>query len=604
MSRIGLVVVHGIGEPAAGDALADLSDSLEQAGLASFAPEQRQRRFVDSYQSSGGRLSFFPAPLKHGTTAQGEAIVAAEVYWGSASQLAPGRLGVLQGVVSLLLNVPALVVGADERKGGLSGVVHALCWATSMLMSGPAFALNALLILTFAVHVAVFYLTGGSGPAAGWVIPVVATGVTVGLSYLKWPLFPETCWSFRLVGPLVLVALAVTGALATRTFARATAITLEFIVGWVVVMLLASIVAFAIGAALRRLERPSTTALLAVNLQFGFWVLLVPLTWQVLLELIPDEAHQSLLQTLELGAADSMYASVKQLFRRLALSDGLQWLMFAAVTLVLAVVVAWRWVRERMEVRRGGSQPAPRLIVHPAVAIGLVGATGLGATIMALVNLAGEDAPPWVRNLIGWFPSDMPLAAATIVLVPLLAKQIRLALDLGHDVILYIHHGYEHGRKVLTRHRVGDAPKMGPVRWRFNRVVNHLVTDARVDRLVIVAHSQGTVIVLDELTQSWGPGELPPISLVTCGSPISHLYGHYFPNVYPPWGDMQWDVFFQRLTRWANFYRLGDYVGTTVVPPGTGRGEFRQAAIGAGAHTGYFQDPRFIAALTEWRLFE
>ena len=67
---------------------------------------------------------------------------------------------------------------------------------------------------------------------------------------------------------------------------------------------------------------------------------------------------------------------------------------------------------------------------------------------------------------------------------------------------------------------------------------------------------------------------------------------------------MQWDGFFQRLKRWANFYRLGDYVGTTVTPPGTGRCEFRQAAIGTGAHTGYFQDPRFIAALKEWRLFE
>jgi hypothetical protein len=196
----------------------------------------------------------------------------------------------------------------------------------------------------------------------------------------------------------------------------------------------------------------------------------------------------------------------------------------------------------------------------------------------------------------------MPLAAAVIVLVPLLAKQIRLALDLGHDVILYIHHGHAHGRRVLSRHR--EAPRMGPVRSRFNQVVNHLVNDARVDRLVIVTHSQGTVIALDELTYSWGPGELPPISLVTCGSPISHLYGHYFPNVYPPWSEMQWDVLFQRLQRWANFYRLGDYVGTMIVPPGSGRCEFRQAAIGAGAHTGYFQDPRFIAALKEWRVFE
>jgi len=306
MSTIGLVVVHGIGEPTPGDALNDLTDSLQQEGLATFASDERQRRFVDSYQSSGGRTNFFPAPLKHGTTAQGDRIIAAEVYWGSASQLAPGRLGVLQGVLSLMLNVPALVVGADERKGGLSGAVHALCWATSMLMSGPAFALNTMLLLTFAVHVSVFLVIGGPGPGLGWLVPVVATAAMIGLSFLKWPLFPETCWSFRLVGPLILVPLAVAGTLAARSFARATALALEYIVAWVVFLLLAAIVAYLIGTAFRRLARPSTTALLAVTLQFGFWVLLVPLAWQALLELIPDEAQQSLMQALQLQVTDSM----------------------------------------------------------------------------------------------------------------------------------------------------------------------------------------------------------------------------------------------------------------------------------------------------------
>lgn len=602
MSTIGLVVVHGIGEPTAGDALADLTDSLEHEGIATFASEQEQRRFVDSYQSSPGRTIFFPAPIRHGTTAQGEPVLAAEVYWGSASQLAPGRLGVLQGVVSLLLNVPALVVGADERKEGLSAIVHALCWATSMLMSGPAFALNTLLLLTFAVHVGAFYVVGEPGPAIAWLVPVAAAVVMVGVSFLRWPLFPETCWSFRLIGPLILVPLAIAGTLATRTFARATAMTLEYVVAWVLFLLLASILAYGLGTAFRRLARPSTTALLSVNLQFGFWVILVPLTWQVILEVMPDTAQQSLLRVLALESTGSMYSSIKRLFSRVALSDGLQWLMFAAVALVLGVIVASRWLREKLEARTGGSRPAPRLIVHPVLAVALVAATGLGATIMTLIHVSGENAPLWVRTIIDWLPREMPLAAAVIVLVPLLAKQIRLALDLGHDVILYIHHGHERGRRVLSRHR--EAPRMGPVRWRFNQVVNHLVNHASVDRLVIVAHSQGTVIALDELAYSWGPGELPPISLVTCGSPISHLYGHYFPNVYPPWSEMQWDAFFQRLQRWANFYRLGDYVGTTIVPPGSGRCEFREAAIGAGAHTGYFQDPRFIAAVKEWNLFE
>jgi hypothetical protein len=50
MSTIGLVVVHRIGEPAAGDALADLTDSLELEGIATLASEQE----VGEFLSSGG----------------------------------------------------------------------------------------------------------------------------------------------------------------------------------------------------------------------------------------------------------------------------------------------------------------------------------------------------------------------------------------------------------------------------------------------------------------------------------------------------------------------------------------------------------------------
>jgi hypothetical protein len=132
--------------------------------------------------------------------------------------------------------------------------------------------------------------------------------------------------------------------------------------------------------------------------------------------------------------------------------------------------------------------------------------------------------------------------------------------------------------------------------------VDYLVNDLHVERLVVVAHSQGSVIALDELTHGWKGGGLPEgVSFVTAGSPISHLYGHYFPNIYSDWDEPKWSAFFQRVGRWANFYRYGDYVGTKVKPPT--KCEFHETSLGAGAHTGYFSDPRFIKALRTWDLF-
>src|SRR5687767_1796861 len=120
---IGLIIVHGIGEPNPGDALADFTDSLAQARLASFDEVQRLHRLKDEAQSNPAtRTEFFPAHVRRGATADGVPIVAAEVYWGSASQLAPGRLGVLHGIVSVMLNTPALIVGSDEKRRGTAGV--------------------------------------------------------------------------------------------------------------------------------------------------------------------------------------------------------------------------------------------------------------------------------------------------------------------------------------------------------------------------------------------------------------------------------------------------------------------------------------------------
>src|SRR5512138_3850390 len=97
---IGLVVVHGIGDPAPGEVLRDVTDALLDAKLATFDSVVRDLRFGDDVRSTARRRVFFPAYFRTGRTLprhSGDSkteIVAAEVFWGSASQLAPGQWGV------------------------------------------------------------------------------------------------------------------------------------------------------------------------------------------------------------------------------------------------------------------------------------------------------------------------------------------------------------------------------------------------------------------------------------------------------------------------------------------------------------------------------
>jgi hypothetical protein len=164
------------------------------------------------------------------------------------------------------------------------------------------------------------------------------------------------------------------------------------------------------------------------------------------------------------------------------------------------------------------------------------------------------------------------------------------------------------------------------------------------DGLVIVAHSQGTVISADLLrflqTESDPTlaklGTALPIELLTLGSPLKQLYGFAFPNRYhwlvdQPSPRVHWqlpntpiptgavsqsqsppplspDPATLGVRGWVNAYRSGDYVGrvlwgdpnnsqswypaqqSTMIqdPAGKVYGDRREFCIGAGAHTHYW----------------
>ncbi len=177
-----------------------------------------------------------------------------------------------------------------------------------------------------------------------------------------------------------------------------------------------------------------------------------------------------------------------------------------------------------------------------------------------------------------------------------------------------------------------DPPNRRPPRARiYSRYASLLryLRDASYARIVIVAHSQGTVISADLLRYLHVKERLQeitgalPIALVTVGSPLRDLYAERFPLLYR-WmgsrnagfanaGPAAADI---GVTEWINACRSGDYVGrfiwtpvgepknfgvATLGPDGRvtaqradGRTEF---CLGAGAHTHYFSDDAVALAI-------
>jgi hypothetical protein len=177
-----------------------------------------------------------------------------------------------------------------------------------------------------------------------------------------------------------------------------------------------------------------------------------------------------------------------------------------------------------------------------------------------------------------------------------------------------------------------DPPNRKPPRARiYSRYASLLayLRESGYARIVIVAHSQGTVISADLLRYLHVQGRLQavvgalPVSLFTLGSPLRDLYAERFPLLYKWMGSRE--AGFEDaapaaadlgVTEWVNACRSGDYVGRFIWTPEKGRGRFGVATVGpdgrvdaqragdrtefclgAGGHTHYFSNDAVALAV-------
>jgi hypothetical protein len=155
------------------------------------------------------------------------------------------------------------------------------------------------------------------------------------------------------------------------------------------------------------------------------------------------------------------------------------------------------------------------------------------------------------------------------------AEWVRLAVIAFVTFFLFYSHAITDGIKlVLDVVNHFTQPNKGyPVRARiekrFDEIIDHLLAPGDKPHLVIVAHSQGTVITLDALMRhKWVDQILEraaSLTLLTFGSPVSHVYQYYFPRLYPDLSETNLpEIANNPRVRWVNAYRIDDYVGTYI----------------------------------------
>ena len=159
----------------------------------------------------------------------------------------------------------------------------------------------------------------------------------------------------------------------------------------------------------------------------------------------------------------------------------------------------------------------------------------------------------------------------------------------------------------------------GRIHSRMKVLMDTLLRDEAPHHVVIVAHSQGTVIAMEVIAQHGADWlrRMPvgaTLKLVTMGSPYSHLYHSYFPSAFP---DVAARPALARraagqslddgkcLSEWVNIFRIDDFVGTHIATgPGGGTQDDgadwpEEVAVKPNGHSNYWTDTAVFPRLRQ-----
>jgi hypothetical protein len=269
-----------------------------------------------------------------------------------------------------------------------------------------------------------------------------------------------------------------------------------------------------------------------------------------------------------------------------------------------------------------------------------VGAIGGGILFLAFIfqefalSLGGLDRfTAWLAGWLDYFQGETLVAAGkwlaggALTIATLGSRftqtfgRLRVVIDAVLDVDNYF----------------SDPPSRQPPRARiFSRYASLLayLREADYSRIVIVSHSQGTVISAELLRYLHVKHRLQdfvgaiPLALVTVGSPLRDLYAKRFPLLYE-WMGTSTDDFATAgpnaadigASEWVNACRSGDYVGRFIWTSASAPERFEIATIGnsgsvaalrqgdrtefclgAGGHTHYFSNDAVALAVEIDRL--
>lgn len=605
--------VHGVGDSKP----ADLVDAVAPQvcavrGAALPTPDQ-----YEMVRLPDGKDETFPLFMRRAAFGP-TGVLFAELYWADLSRSKPGFVGFLISLFLLVFGIRHIADQASDQGGGAAWVLRALLLTVANLLRGPLFALY----LLATAHALIYLAAEGlrpylwmpdlrSAPASGVLfgllgVVAVAVGLRLWWESRRRDLLSATPWySLAAVG-LAAVATAVGTLLApvdlraggnpawpeavrwlfekfllkhyalgvsdtTDFYLAATVGAANLVLVVISALMLAALVPLAWGwaACPPPTRRALAAAYLAEGMQIALWVLVVtPLDWLNTCALV---VHLDPATTALYWADFVHYLFVQVVFLVVIVSAG----AYVWVTRV-------RWAGRSAPDGWDPGRPVPRLIVGPPILLAVL-----------VCSLAFFLFTLWVvySSVFLWPPAFFAVGVIVFLgLVPAAAgllfwqEPVRFGQHVVADVISHF------------QRKGGRFPLRERIRARFQQALRRLLDAEDPSHVLIVAHSQGTIITLDALLDPEWEARLRgrAVTLATFGSPFTHIYQYYFPRQYGSLKEGEWPRLGNLVGRWVNLFRIDDYVGTNIEGPKEGWPSNVPLPVGyAQAHTSYWEETIF-----------
>jgi hypothetical protein len=647
--RVGVIVIHGVGETDSGWCNKYIVERLQQR-----CPALKTEPFSEFYQlDDRGRTkagSLFPAYVRRGTLGAKQTVAFIELYWADLSKTGAGPFYFMLATLRLFYEAPFILAHSfmHQSKSGYHHVLKQLILMATWILRWPIAGMNTTALVCSLIIIGLHHAK---------LLPAIPLGVTLcaslallavtGLFIARRRLHHDLWLTDVSLATALFSCLAIAFIIALNALLPARllaspdaylAFSLPPIFGiWVFwSIIIAAAIAMLIPVYLKRLfgyqaptdfplARPAA-ALSLVLLQGLIWKVFVTLPSAEVIKSIaiirlptPAVARTPGVSSLFIGDDTRCTAPAFDAIRLLcdafgsdqtaALRDAVRRLdgvfvfnsLLALYTMALFVLLV---IVRTLIIKTPGlslvtmTRWMPRVILSQAIAAFLFFGSLLNLVVYWEQLYESEfflNNVPGIKSI--WLgPTLFAVVISILYFFNIFQVITSSIVHIFRDVV--DHHYYPRfdrlkfvmPKAVRTKN---EFPRRARIQERMNVLVETLVRDNQFDRIVLVAHSQGAVILYDYLGSKEDEEDLSRTSrldVVTVGSPLTHLYQYYFDEYSrKPKTVSEMNA---KLASWTNLWRVDDPIGNRTV---IGSPDFvTNIELPPGGHIDYWREARVI----------